>query len=241
MCYNRTTFLKSQILSSVLLVLLVSSPSRPLAQARSAEPASNDIERNTELSNAQEDRITYRRLTTEDFLATGPPVEFWHRVANLKAVSCLRVVAASDLHVELSRREGVQKDLRVVAYLPHPRFVAVFDRLCSWWSPEPGDPAYALQHEQVHFAIAEYAARRLSIELQDTDTVVRSYGSSREAAMANLELKIRGLATRAMLSADREHKAFDAAVSASPAPGVQLEWVRKYESLLEGDEPAQSR
>lgn len=209
---------------------------------KGAERASDDIEHNAEvISNAPEDPITYRRLTRKDFLATGPPLQFSHRAANLKAVSCVSVVAASDLRVELSHREDVQADLRIVASLPHPRFVAVFDRLCSWWSPEPGDPAYALQHEQVHFAIAEYAARKLSVELQDANTVVRTHGSSEKAAIAKLELKIRGLASRAMLSAGREHKAFDSAVSASRAPGVQLEWVRKYERLLERDKPARPR
>jgi hypothetical protein len=50
-----------------------------------------------------------------------------------------------------------------VGSIPQITFEAMFMPTCSWWHPEvpEGLKAYVLQHEQIHFALAELAARNL--------------------------------------------------------------------------------
>ena len=114
-----------------------------------------------------------------------------------------------------------------------PRFVAFFERSCSWWSPEPEDAAYALAHEQIHFAIAEYEARKLTQEMRTKNRTVRGRGRTRDEAVANLEQNLRGLASSAQLAAGREHDAFDSATLRDRSQSVQQEWMDRYEKLLD--------
>jgi len=113
-----------------------------------------------------------------------------------------------------------------------PRFIALFDRECSWWSPRSKDTAYALVHEQVHFAIVEYAARVLTQEMRTDNRMVRGYGSNQEDALAELTQNLRALASQAMRSARREHEAFDWETLRDRSAAVQQEWVRRYEGRL---------
>jgi hypothetical protein len=149
-------------------------------------------------------------------------------LAHFDAVSCISIVASPELRIDLAERPRVS----ATASVSSPRFIAVFDPHCSWWSREPNDPGYALRHEQVHFAIAEHAARELTREMAAAGNTVRAIGADREGAISNLSEKLRITAYRAMRKASLEHDAFDSATSANPLPEVQLEWVRRYEGLL---------
>jgi hypothetical protein len=113
-----------------------------------------------------------------------------------------------------------------------PRFVALFDRKCSWWSPDAEDPAYALLHEQVHFAIAEYAARTLTAEIRGKGRAIRGYGATRDAAVADLEQSLQRLVSRAKWAARREHDAFDSETLRDRSPAVQERWIQLYEKRL---------
>jgi hypothetical protein len=149
-------------------------------------------------------------------------------LAHFDAASCISIVASSELRVDLAERPGASASASVSS----PRFVAVFDPHCSWWSRESNDPGYALRHEQVHFAIEEHAARELTREMAAAGTTVRAIGADREAAITNLGDKLRNTALQAMRKASVEHDSFDSATSADRSPEVQLEWVRRYEALL---------
>ena len=177
---------------------------------------------------SKDDVILFRVLTVEDFRAPHPPIAFAHRLAHFGAVSCISITAPPELRIDLSGRSGVS----TIASISSPRFIAAFDPHCSWWSPEPSDPRYALQHEQVHFAIAEHAARELTREMAAAGTTVRAIGADRDAAISNLREKLQSTALQAVRRASLEHDAFDSATSASPTPEVQLEWVRRYKALL---------
>jgi hypothetical protein len=200
------------LVSSVLLHLL--------AQPASAQPA---------LPKAR-DEIEFRILTPSDFLAAHPPVEAAHP-AGFNAVSCVRIGWPAGLPIEYSVR-GSGAAAGVSAVMPGARFVAFFDRQCSWWSSQPEDPSYALLHEQVHFAIAEHAARELTQAMRRDARVVRGYGSSRDQARSALEQRLLSLATEAQIAARREHTAFDSETSRDRSPEVQQRWVDRYETHL---------
>jgi hypothetical protein len=177
-----------------------------------------------------EEEIEFRILSRADFLATQPPPEAAGHLAGLNAVSCLRI-GWRGLSIDLSVPGGSSEG-RVSATVASPRFVALFDRKCSWWHPQPEDPAYALMHEQVHFAIAEYAARTLTQEMRTKKRVIRGNGPSRDAALANLNQSLEHFASRAKWAARREHDAFDAATRRDRSSKVQQEWVHLYEERL---------
>jgi hypothetical protein len=174
---------------------------------------------------ASPDEIQFRPLREADFLSTRPPQESAGHPAGVNAVSCLRIGWLGGFPIEFTVRGK-----RVSAVAPIPRFVAFFDRRCSWWSPTPEDPSYALLHEQVHFAIAEHAARTLTEESKGR--VVRGFGSTSEEAQADLEESLRLLASQARWAARRKHDAFDSETSRDRSRALQQKWVDRYQERL---------
>jgi hypothetical protein len=181
---------------------------------------------------AEPDEIQFRSLTPDDFRAAHPPSEAVGHPMGFHAISCLRIGWPAGLRAEFSERQDSGGQRRVSASITQPSFVALFDRSCSWWSPELADHGYALTHEQVHFAISEHAARALSKEMRIERVAVRGYGDSPKAALANLEQNLERTASRARREARREHDAFDAETRRDRSPEVQEKWVRAYEERL---------
>jgi hypothetical protein len=215
-----------------LVTIALLHPLRSLADPDSARqtPDSRRAADSSARSSAQ-DEIQFRLLSRADFLASHPPRETAGHPAGLNAVSCLRI-GWRGLQVEFSARGGGLREAGVSASVRTPRFVALFDRRCSWWSPEPENPAYALLHEQVHFAISEHAARMLTEEMRSKGRVIRGYGPTRDAAVASLEENLRGVASQAKWAARREHDAFDFETLRDRSQSVQQRWVDRYEEKL---------
>ncbi len=211
---------------------------RPLGLLADPNPAQNTrhLQARADSPDIAENEIQFRRLSEADFLAThpppNPPPEMPRHSAGLIAVSCVRIGWPADLRIELSVRRDAYPRRRVSATVSTPMFVALFDRDCSWWSPKPKDAAYALLHEQVHFAIGEYAARVLTQEMRTDGRIVRGYGARQEDAVAALMQNLRGLASQAMRSARREHEAFDWETRRDGSTAVQHKWIRQYEERL---------
>lgn len=176
-------------------------------------------------------QLRFRLLSVEDFRASYPPLEFAHRADHLDAVSCLSIIAPPELKIDVSQA-GASLGGPVSARVLRPRFVAIFDAECSWWGESPVDPEYALQHEQVHFAIAEHQARKLTQQLVRTGTIILALGADGHTAVANLGKKLRAMEAQAQQNAGREHAAFDTETLADRSPRTQLAWVQRYERLL---------
>ena len=146
-----------------------------------------------------QNEIQFRLLSEADFRARhpppNPPPEMpWHS-AGLNALSCVRV-GWPDLRIEFSMRGDAALRRRISATVFNPRFVALFDRECSWWSPKPKDRAYALMHEQVHFAIVEYAARGPRLRPEPRRRSGRTHAKSagaRRSSHAFREARARGV------------------------------------------------
>jgi hypothetical protein len=161
-----------------------------------------------------------------------------------------RLLAKDDFQAERSSRvwgnvaHGAEICSHIVPAEDHERtggFRAVMNPKCSFWnkavgpvgtlgglagvSVVPGVPTkqpdwYVLQHEQIHFAIMEVAARRLSREIEQVPP------SSREpSAIAR--------AYRLTLShAAERHARFDSATSGTYDPGRLDAWVRVLEDEM---------
>jgi hypothetical protein len=137
---------------------------------------------------AKTDGIPYRKLTRGDFRAKKAPIANASHAAQMSAFSCASVVPKGELQMELRQRSAAGA---FVARTAQARFVAKMDRNCSWWNPAPSDeaPSFILQHEQIHFAIAELAARDLTQRVRQLSAT----GDSAEQAAAALQRDVDGV------------------------------------------------
>ncbi len=109
------------------------------------------------------DLILYRDLDRGDFRALEPPAEAVGPHVQLGAATCVFLATDPDVYIYSTSR-GLDLEFgQFRARIENLGFIAYMDRECSWWNPAPLTlPAdYILQHEQIHFALFEIAARRL--------------------------------------------------------------------------------
>jgi hypothetical protein len=167
------------------------------------------------------DRIAYRDLTPEDFLAPEPPEGMQQYAERMGAVTCAHVFTHPDPEYYIEETpEGFHG-----AYT-RLDFVAKMDRECSWWNPKAGDVpiAYILQHEQVHFALAESAARRLDEKAQRLVATLHPKGKNQ----ASVEEVLVGTVEKMMKESIEEllerNLRFDQETSNTYAPEIQQKW-----------------
>ena len=169
---------------------------------------------------APEDRVGYRLLGKDDFRA-GSSSRVWGNVAH-GAEICTHILPSED-------------DGSAVA------FAAVMNPRCSFWnrtvgplatlgglagaSVVPGLPTqqpdwYVLQHEQIHFAIMEVSARRLSQRIAAIPPERRTQAAIERAYH------------QALAEAGDRHARFDAATSGTFDPPKLGAWVRALEKEM---------
>jgi hypothetical protein len=182
--------------------------------------------------------FTYRPLTIEDFRAPSLPPEYDRYDHHINAHSCISIRPSKDSQARIT--QGVyQGQSFYVGSIPQVRFVAVFVPGCSWWSPEVPEQRrpYVLQHEQIHFALAELSARELTRkareELKDYLAIDNSYG----AVQAELAAKLASMARAAMETSFAEHTDFDEDTSLFYDPRAQRWWLEDVEAQLEETAP----
>ena len=125
------------------------------APTRSAVDSSNAKE--------PEDAIRYRKLTRADFKSANPPGPIRHGKYELGAQTCGVLLNSPDNRSVLTKTTEPNGKVRCVGRFKLLRFRALMDRSCSWWNPNNREPEYTLEHEQIHFALHEIAARRLNL------------------------------------------------------------------------------
>ena len=125
-----------------------------------------------------------------------------------------------------------------VGSFPDVRFEAVFVPACSWWNPElPRErKAYVLQHEQIHFALAELAARRLTRESREALKNDLAVNATYQAVQDELRAKLEALTREAMAASFEEHTDFDEDTSLYYDPRAQRWWLEEVEARL-AEEP----
>jgi len=198
----------------------VNAPAKVLLSAR-AEPGPKARPEPVKPS-----EIRYRALTAADFRAVRPPGELRDHGKQLRAASCLRIAWPAGIHVVFDRTA----DGRTRAELQSPRFHARFDPDCSWLAPDLQDVAYALAHEQVHFAISEAAARQLTGELRTRRVV--GQGTGRHAALDALAAEMKRIAEEAMARAAREHGRVVTEAARRGKHASHRAWARAYRVKL---------
>lgn len=182
--------------------------------------------------------IPYRNLLKSDFQAKELPEyirEHSHKLNAHTSVS-IRPVSQSKYIVTSSDFYGAQVYFASVEQLA---FEAVMIPERSWWNPAAPrrKDKYILQHEQIHFALMEVTARRLSEKAMDESASLIAIDSSYEAARAGLLTIIETWIKDAQVAALEEHTAFDEETSQFHSPKDQQRWYDEVVKMLKKHPP----
>lgn len=178
-----------------------------------------------ELSN---DEVRYRRLQRDDFRASLPPPRFGDPAVQSGALTCVAIKLGSDVAID-----GLSRASEVDYSLDRVEFVAWMDRGCSWWNPRPGSypEAYVLEHEQIHFALFEVAARKLTRRVARQTLTVASDIDPEEVVdlfRREIDRELRAAVTSVMERSLR----FDEDTQVRHSPELQRGWLETLEREL---------
>ena len=101
--------------------------------------------------------------------------------------------------------------------------------------------AYVLQHEQIHFALTEITARKLTEEAQEVAESLLIIQSTREAAYNDISTRVKNMVKTAMDENIRENTAFDQDTSLFFDPEKQRRWLQSVEEQLEKTAPKKQK
>lgn len=138
------------------------------------------------------DLIRYRDLSREDFLADDPPGETAGLHGQLGAATCVFLTTHPNTVIRASSRGLDQQRGLVRAQVENLGFLAYMDRECSWWNPAPMalPDGYILEHEQIHFALFEIAARRLNRRVDQLTRQMETVSTSQQRALEEIHRQI---------------------------------------------------
>ena len=178
--------------------------------------------------------VSYRQLTVDDFKAITPSATIADHKDKINAHTSVSLRPVTEIQYIISPPHsnfGLYK-----AYLQELAFKAVMVPTRSWWNPQlaPEKTAYVLQHEQIHFALMEIAARDLNKKLRSSVSQTVS-GPDRKIVEQLLMDAVDKEITTTQKNIIKEHTAFDEDTSMYYDPQKQQEWydnsMKKLETL----------
>jgi hypothetical protein len=179
------------------------------------------------------DLISYRELTRADFLAEAPPADRAAHADQLGALTCAYIVTTPDTGYEM-REERRNGESRFTVRFKSIGLLAHMDRKCSWWNADgnPEDEPYVLQHEQIHFALAEAEARRSSKKGQQLVASWSEEHSTAAAAESAVREQLSRLVNDAMEDLLEVSTEFDEETSVEHSPERQTKWFTRVNQEL---------
>ena len=102
---------------------------------------------------------------------------------------------------------------------------------CSWLNPNISGKKleYVLEHEQIHFALMEIAARKLT---QNVRKEAKNFIAIQSTRQDKISAKIRDMVLTANQAVLKEHKSFDEYTSLYFDPEAQRWWLYRVEDQL---------
>jgi len=176
--------------------------------------------------------VSYRQLTVDDFKAVTPSATIANHKDMINAHTSVSLRPVTEIQYIISPPHsnfGLYK-----AYLQELAFKAVMVPTRSWWNPHlaPEKTPYVLQHEQIHFALMEIAARTLNKKLRSTVGQSVS-GPDRKIVKQLLMAAVDKEITATQKNILKEHTAFDEDTSMYYDPQRQQEWYNNSLKKLE--------
>lgn len=205
--------------------LLACSRLPDFAAPRNVETGRTDI--------TQGDVIFYRKLERSDFKAKSPQGVAKQGNLELGAQTCASLGSNKDVRIDLLQITAQSGQVHYEGRVGNLRFYAVMDRECSWWNPNNDDLAYTLEHEQVHFAISELAARQLNREAATSILKTKYKAQTKEALIKEVEEDVKELLDEHNEAALERNHDFDEDTSVGRDPPRQRAWRVRIERELE--------
>lgn len=180
-----------------------------------------------------ENIITYRKLTRADFQATTVPGRLSKHKRKLNAHTAVSIRPAVGARYIITH--GMIGDQRVFhGRIENLVFEAVMIPEQSWWNPAVSKKrqSYVLQHEQIHFALMELEAKKLSQRVKEDSAVTYAYGNSASEVKRELGQLIAQLLDESQRLTLKSHTEFDEDTSMQHNPKAQQEWHDRVMSKL---------
>lgn len=183
--------------------------------------------------------FTYRQLTPEDFRATSLPENLSMHGDMINARSAIQIRMTADSNFRLTRWPFLDQ-IYYLGSINHLAFEAVMIPNSSWWNPKIKGAlkGYVLQHEQIHFALTELAARKLTIDAQKWALSLLVTEQTPQQVYSEIVQQIKGMINSAMEANQKRHLEFDKDTSLFYAPSWQAWWLQKVEEELKQTESA---
>jgi hypothetical protein len=178
------------------------------------------------------DWIRYRPLERSDFRRKDPPPVVKQGPYELGAQTCAYLKTNPDVRIDLLKTVEPNGSERVEGRLTNLRFEAWMDRECSWWNPTNHDVPYTLEHEQIHFAISEIAARKLNREAAKLVRDLHVTAGTQEEVVAEIQGKVKALLEEYNDESLERNEDFDQDTSVGKNPPRQKEWRAKVNEEL---------
>lgn len=210
----------------LLLVLIAGCAQLP----EYAQPRLHDLENNA-LSGKE--GFGYQRLAVKDFQAKDLPSDFRQYNHRIGARSCISIRPSRDSKIRIVQSSYYDMSF-YVGTISQLTFEAIFVPECSWWNPElaKGKEEYILQHEQIHFALTELAARKLTSEAGNEIKGYPLIGNTFIEVQEEIKEKLQTMIRKAMEVSIEEQTDFDEDTSMFYDPQAQQRWLEKVDARL---------
>ena len=178
--------------------------------------------------------ITYRDLTKADFQAKELPLHLQNHQKRLSAHTAVSIRPVQNSKSIISSALIYNQQV-YCGRIEQLSFEAVMIPGDSWWNPrmKKGREGYVLQHEQIHFALMEIAARQLTDRVARENGALTVFDSSYEAVKKKLMDRLNELMTEFRTNVLKEHTAFDEETSMRYTPKDQQRWWKRVTSQLQ--------
>jgi hypothetical protein len=177
-------------------------------------------------------------LTPEDFRATSASEQLPEHAEriNARAAIQIRLTADSSFRITSADLYGQRYFFGSIERLA---FEAVMLPDRSWWNPkiQANMRGYVLQHEQIHFALTELAARQLTRDSQNWAADVLVIKPTPQEVRAELAREIKDRVNAAMEASLKRQAEFDKDTSLFFNPRWQQWWLQTVEDELKQTRP----
>lgn len=175
----------------------------------------------------------HRRLTIADFQADSLPEKDTRYSRHIQARSCIGIVPVKNTGLRIHRGSVANRTVYVGRFTDIA-FQAVFDPQCSWWNPRVSQKrkSYVLQHEQIHFDLAELGARRLNRLYSSKLQKYLAFGNSPREVRAQLAGEAQRFLRKGVDKQMQTHTDFDEQTSLYFDPQAQQVWFERVRREL---------
>ena len=197
-----------------------------------AKPRTIQIDENVIITS-----FTYRQLTREDFRASSFPAYLPTHEENINAHSAITIRITGDSNISIIPQHLLDQN-NYLGRINHLAFEAVMIPDKSWWNPKmkAGMTTYVLQHEQIHFALTEIAARKLTRDARKWSPNLSVIKQTPQEVYSEILQQVKVRVNSTMEANQKRHLKFDNDTSLFYSPLWQAWWLEMVEKELKQTE-----